>query len=140
MALTKKQIKELEEDLKERKRKILQHLDKLQGEADAEMASPSGDSADIAALELSHRSIQNAGNRELKLLKLIDHALKKFDEGEYGICEYSGEDIPYARLKISPFAKYTVEAKEELERKERGYRKHSVDNDSFGVDSDDDDD
>lgn len=139
MPLTKKQIKELHEDLLQRKSKIKQHLQKLQGEADAEMAAPSGDSADIASLELSHRSIQHAGNRELKLLKLIEHALKKFEDDSYGICEHSGEDIPYARLKISPFAKYTVEAKEELERKEKSFRKHSDDSD-VGVDDDSDDD
>ena len=59
------------------------------------------------------------------------------ENGDYGICEYSGEDIPFKRLMISPWAKYTVEAKEELERQERGFRKSSpLSNDDDDFDQD----
>ena len=138
MPLTKKQLGELKEDLIQERDRILNHLKKLKGAADEELAPPSGDSADIASMELSQRSIEKLGNRETKLLKKIDQALQKMEDGEYGICEYSGEEIPFARLKVRPFTQYTVEAKEELERRERGFRKGG--GDSFDVDLDDTDD
>lgn len=61
---------------------------------------------DIQLLEGEHRK-----------LKLIDEALKRIDEGTYGVCLYSGKPIPKARLQAIPYARYTVEAQEELERR-----------------------
>ena len=137
MPLKKKQIEELNKKLLEERSRIIRHLSDLKGEADLEVGGLGGDAADIASSELSLAAIAKLGHREKKLLKLIEHALAKFDDDSYGICELTGEEIPFARLQVSPWAKYTVEAKEELERKERGFRKHAKD--SFDYDSDDDD-
>ena len=41
-------------------------------------------------------------------------------EGTYGLCEGTGEPIGYSRLKLRPWARYSVEYQEELERAERG--------------------
>ena len=138
MALKKKQIEELKTKLEQERARIVRHLSDLKGEADLEVGGLGGDAADIASSELSLASLAKLGLREKKLLKLIDHALEKFEDDSYGICELTGEDIPFARLQVSPWAKYTVEAKEELERKERGFRKHA--NDSYSVDADKDSD
>ena len=138
MALTKKQLKELKEKMVTERTRILRHLDDLKGASNRDSDALMGDDADVAALEQSQAAIAQLGDREKKLLKLIDHALKKMDDddGEYGICEYSGEDIPYKRLEISPWAKYTVEAKEEIERRERGFVKAGSGSYDYG-DSDD---
>ncbi|MCB0337713.1 MAG: TraR/DksA family transcriptional regulator [Bdellovibrionales bacterium] len=129
MALKKKQLDELKAKLLEERARVLQHLSNLENESDKDLGEIGGDMADIASLEVSQAAIAQMGFREKKLLKLINHALKKMEDDEYGICEYSGEEIPFKRLQISPWAKYTVEAKEELERQERGFRK-STPNDS----------
>ena len=71
--------------------------------------------------------LHKLGSRDQKLLEKIEYALAKFESDEYGICELTGEDIPFARLKARPVAQYTVEAKEMLERKERGFRKTDED-------------
>lgn len=55
-------------------------------------------------------------------LEKIDHALKKLDEGTYGICEDCGNEISEQRLKALPFAVHCVECKqrrEELEEIEK---------------------
>jgi RNA polymerase-binding transcription factor DksA len=41
-------------------------------------------------------------------LKLVDHALEKFDLGTYGICEVSGEPIEEARLRANPAARTSI--------------------------------
>ena len=117
-----KALLELKEVLEDERKKILNHLFKLKNEASNELTEVSGDSADLASLEMSQAAFSKLGNREQKLLEKIDHALAKFEDDTYGICELTGEDIPIARLKARPVAQYTVEAKEMLERKERGYR------------------
>ncbi|MCB9030248.1 MAG: TraR/DksA family transcriptional regulator [Deltaproteobacteria bacterium] len=137
MSLKKRELKILEQKLHEERAKILAHLQKIEDNASQDMSELTGDSADIASLEIAQESLSKLGNREMKVLKLIDHAIKKLADGSYGICEYSGEDIPFARLEVSPWAKYTVEAKEELERKERHYRKGGeASTPDFGSDGD----
>ena len=47
-------------------------------------------------------------------LEKIDHALKKLEEGTYGICEDCGNDISEQRLKALPFAVHCVECKQSV--------------------------
>ncbi len=58
-------------------------------------------------------------DKEVKLLREVERALKKFDQGEYGLCEGTMEPIGFARLKARPWARYSVMHKEELERLQR---------------------
>ncbi|MCX7792889.1 MAG: TraR/DksA C4-type zinc finger protein [Thermodesulfovibrionales bacterium] len=54
----------------------------------------------------------------------VDTALRKLEEGTYGICEECGEEITEERLKILPFAIYCRECqerKEILEKIEKEY-------------------
>ncbi len=57
--------------------------------------------------------------RDVHLLREIDRALAKMSEGTYGLCEGTGEPIGYSRLKLRPWARYSIEYQEELERAER---------------------
>jgi DnaK suppressor protein len=63
-------------------------------------------------------------DKEVKLLREINRALGKFEEGEYGLCEGTEEPIGYRRLKVVPWARYSVEHKEqrELEQMQRSVR------------------
>ena len=58
-------------------------------------------------------------DKEVKLLREVERALKKFENNEYGLCEGTMEPIGYARLKARPWARYSVTHKEELERIQR---------------------
>ena len=52
-----------------------------------------------------------------KLLKEIDDAIARIDAGTYGICEFSGKPIKTERLEELPWARFTIEAQRELERR-----------------------
>ena len=54
--------------------------------------------------------------KDRNLLREINIALAKIQNGTYGICEHSDEPISFARLEIEPTARATVEAQEEYER------------------------
>ena len=45
---------------------------------------------------------------ERRLLMDIEDALLRIEEGNYGICEGNGEQIPRARLKAIPWARYCL--------------------------------
>ncbi|MDB6068470.1 MAG: transcriptional regulator, TraR/DksA family [Pedosphaera sp.] len=53
----------------------------------------------------------------------IDEAIKRVENGNYGICELTGKPIPIRRLDAIPWARYTVEAEKQLE--ERGVINHA---------------
>ncbi len=49
-------------------------------------------------------------------LNKIDEALRRMDEGTYGLCEECGIEISKERLRIIPFALLCVECKEQREK------------------------
>jgi len=61
----------------------------------------------------------NLLSQEQDALFEIDEALKRIARGTYGTCEMSGKQIPKARLEARPFARFTVECQNEIEKKNR---------------------
>ena len=61
-------------------------------------------------------------SKEGRLLREIDDALRRIYNGTYGVCEVSGKPISRARLEALPWARYTVEEQEKLEREQRAGR------------------
>ena len=60
-------------------------------------------------------------DRERKLIRKIDEALKRIEDGSYGYCLETGEEIGIKRLEARPVATLSVEAQERRERRERQY-------------------
>jgi len=61
-------------------------------------------------------------DRERKLLKKIAQAIGRTEDGSYGFCEETGEEIGLKRLEARPVATLSVEAQERREVAERQYR------------------
>lgn len=89
----------------------------LQGE---QLQKP--DLTDRASAETDHALELRTRDRERKLVKKINQALERIEEGEYGYCEETGEPISVARLDARPVATLTLEAQERHERKEKVHR------------------
>ncbi len=77
-------------------------------------------------------------SQEQDSLYEIDEALKRIDNGSYGICEMSGKPIPHARLEALPFTRYTVECQAELEKRNRYQRVRQPVTSLFGLADEDD--
>ena len=74
------------------------------------------DEADFAAASMdSGRGYQIYINQKRELEE-INEALKKIEEGTYGICEMCEDPIQEARLKIKPHAKYCIICREIIEK------------------------
>ena len=61
-------------------------------------------------------------DRERKLLRKIDSALLRIDDGSYGYCDETGEEIGLKRLEARPVATLCLEAQERRELAERQFR------------------
>lgn len=79
------------------------------------------DPADRATLEEEHALELRTRDRERKLLKKIDQALARIDDGSYGFCEETGEPIGLQRLLARPTATLSIEAQERREMKQKLY-------------------
>ncbi len=127
-------IKEVERT--EKLRKFLLGLrEKILSEAKAEIAKymkgetkqiveTALDDGDWSVVDLAEDvSLRQLSAHRENLMK-IDEALRKIDQGTYGICEECGEPITEERLRILPFAIYCRECqerKEVLEKIEKEY-------------------
>jgi DnaK suppressor protein len=60
-------------------------------------------------------------DRERKLIRKIDEAIARIDDGSYGYCVETGEEIGVKRLEARPVATLSVEAQERRERREKQY-------------------
>ncbi|MGU9962015.1 MAG: RNA polymerase-binding protein DksA [Candidatus Puniceispirillales bacterium WSBS_2018_MAG_OTU23] len=80
------------------------------------------DITDRAQME-SDASLQlRTRDRERKLLSKIESALRRIEQGTYGYCEDTDEQISLKRLEARPIASLTLDAQERHERMERTHR------------------
>ena len=79
------------------------------------------DPTDQATIEEEYALELRARDRERKLLKKIDEALRRIDEGSYGYCEETGEMIGIPRLLARPTATLSIEAQSRRELKQKLY-------------------
>jgi DnaK suppressor protein len=119
--MKKKDLERFKKMLLEEKRKIVHHLQDLSESSELEADVSMGDSVDIASAEISHSNLQKIGKRETYLMKKIDLALSKIEDGTYGECESCGEDIDPRRLEARPVAQLCIDCKTEQENVERRY-------------------
>jgi len=99
--------------------------DNLRSRAEGSEASAFGmHQADAGSDAYDRDFALNLLSQEQDALYEIEEALKRVEDGTYGICEMSGEQIPAARLEAIPFARLTVTCQEQLEKQMsagRGY-------------------
>jgi DnaK suppressor protein len=78
-----------------------------------------GDEAERASRETENSLELRTRDRYRKLLGKIDQALARIDDGEYGYCEETGEEIGLARLEARPIATLCLDAQERWELKQK---------------------
>jgi len=109
---------------------LLDQAEKINSEYDAILETISShnvdmhsvDEADMGNIHEELLTELRKKDRSRKLLKRIDETIHKIDNGTYGYCEKTGEEIGVKRLMFRPITKYCVEVQEELERIERATR------------------
>ena len=84
--------------------------------------SASADIVDQASSYTEKNVEMRAINRQIKLISKIDGALRRIDNGEYGYCDVTGEQISLKRLNARPIATMSLEAQAKHERKEKVHR------------------
>jgi DnaK suppressor protein len=76
------------------------------------------DPADRATAESDRAFTLRLRDRERKLIKKIQQALTRIEEGEFGVCVECGEEIGIARLKARPMTTLCINCKSKQEEDE----------------------
>jgi DnaK suppressor protein len=107
---------EWREDILQEGRETIQHLQ--------EDSQSHADPADRATSENDRDVELRARDRQRKLIAKINAALARIDDGTYGYCQETGEQISINRLEARPIATLSIEAQERHERREQIYREN----------------
>lgn len=71
--------------------------------------SPDPGNAEASSMKLEYAKELSIEQNTLDLLKKVNHALDRIEQGEYGICETCGKSIPIERLDVLPYSTQCVE-------------------------------
>lgn len=67
--------------------------------------------ADAAAATAERTEVLGIVENLARLLRNVDKALNKVEEGTYGLCESCGQEIGAARMEYRPTSRYCVDCK-----------------------------
>lgn len=79
----------------------------------------SSDPLDRASIESHTTFTFRIKERERILIRKIEHALRRLEDGTFGICEECGEEISEGRLQARPVATLCIKCKEQQETEEK---------------------
>jgi DnaK suppressor protein len=118
--MNKEQLDHFRNILETWKRDLMQEVDRTVLHMKDEAAN-FPDPNDRATQESEFSLELRTRDRERKLIRKIDEALKRIDDGSYGYCNETGEEIGVKRLEARPVATLSIEAQERRERREKQY-------------------
>jgi DnaK suppressor protein len=118
--MSKEQLEHFRHILNSWKRDLMVEVDRTVSHMKDEAAN-FPDPNDRATQEEEFSLELRTRDRERKLIRKIDDALKRIEGGSYGYCLETGEEIGIKRLEARPVATLSIEAQERRERRERQY-------------------
>jgi len=119
MALTKTQLEAFEKQLTDWKAELeVGQSVNVQAMHDQEQTS-FPDPTDQASMETDRNFDLRIKDRERKLIKKIDQAINRINDGEFGQCDSCGGDISIKRLQARPVTTLCIECKTAQEQEER---------------------
>lgn len=111
--MNKSSLKEIKENLLAERELLIQ---KLKGNDLSVDDSETPDPVDLAVRNYSKNVMLAVSENESKQLALIDEALLRIEDGEYGICQNCEKEVNPKRLAALPWARYCLDCQELQEK------------------------
>jgi DnaK suppressor protein len=115
--LKKKKIQEIKKKLMAQRKALLTEAVEALNELPGQTAFP--DLGDQATAETDRNFMLRLRGRERKLLKKIEDAIERINQGVFGICDKCGEEIDIRRLEARPVTTMCIECKTQQEEEEK---------------------
>jgi len=118
--MSREQLEHFRNILENWKRDLMREVDRTVSHMKDEAAN-FPDPNDRATQEEEFSLELRTRDRERKLIRKIEEALQRIEDGSYGYCLETGEEIGVKRLEARPVATLSLEAQERRERREKQY-------------------
>ncbi|MFH0935334.1 MAG: TraR/DksA family transcriptional regulator [Candidatus Omnitrophota bacterium] len=123
--LSKKELSDFKKIVLKRKEEVLDEikhisedtLKKSQKDASGDISGYTYHMADVATDNYDREFSMGLASNERKVIYELDDALKKIEEGTFGICEGCKSLIAKNRLKAVPQARLCIKCQKNLEKK-----------------------
>lgn len=112
--LTPAKLKDIRTELVGMRDDILKNVRKQQVEEGVD----NGDSVDQASQSIEKELSFELSDNERTTLDMVEAAIRKIDNGTYGLCEATQRPIGRMRLEAIPYCRYSIEYQNQLENKE----------------------
>ena len=124
MTFTKEQRKTFRQLLITERAKLAEEIKAIARDASTSPRDASGDlsaytvhMADMAADTYDRELSMNIASSEQELVYQIDEALKRLDDGTFGLCQQCSQPISISRLKALPYASLCINCQRTQEKK-----------------------
>jgi DnaK suppressor protein len=117
LTLRERKIQEIKKNLKEQKKELLVGALEALNELPGQTVFP--DLGDQASAEIDRNFMLRLKGRERKLLKKIEEAIERIDQGTFGVCDKCGQAINIKRLEARPVTSMCIECKTLQEEEEK---------------------
>jgi DnaK suppressor protein len=118
---SQKDLKRFKKALEDSRKAIIENARKTMEEESNFDTDDLPDEIDQASSEYAQSMAFRLRDREKFLLKKIEKALVRIEDGSFGLCERCEEPISVKRLEARPVTTLCIRCKEEQEKKEKSY-------------------
>jgi DnaK suppressor protein len=121
LSMKKNDQKKFRDMLEDKRREVIVRARETMAEDMSLDTNDLPDEMDLASSEYNQSFTFRLRGRERIFLQKIDRALKKIDDGDFGVCEECGDEISAKRLEARPETTLCIRCKEDQERMEKDY-------------------
>ena len=117
--MKKNELKFYKKILEEKREQLIANINSSVNEISELRENKAADDFDVASMNTDLSIEYSLNVNQQKAFLEIESALKRIENGTYGLCESCGEDINLERLKASPEARLCISCKEQAEKQNR---------------------
>ena len=114
--LEKKKLDQFRKRLEERQQELRRVVARTEDEGRAADSETAQDIADKAANSYNKEFLFHQSNSDRQLLGMVESALDRVRQGNFGQCISCGGEINAKRLEAVPWTRYCIECQEKLEK------------------------
>jgi DnaK suppressor protein len=113
--MDKKKLDTFKKRLEERQQSLRKTVSRTEEDGRIADQDSAQDIADRAASSYTKEFLFSQSNNDRQLLAMVETALQRIREGEFGECVSCGNEINAKRLEAVPWTRYCIECQEKLE-------------------------
>jgi DnaK suppressor protein len=114
--MDKKRVDYYKKKLQTRREELLKTIARTEEEGRAADDDPTVDLADKAANSYTKEFLFGQNNHDRATLQLIEEALKRIKEGEFGECVHCHAEVQVKRLEAVPWTRHCLSCQEKQEQ------------------------